>query len=175
MSNVLNIARHDEKLEQVREYLHTSRDKRLPMPVVLHDIKVRRNEYAALKYEIEEFDKAVAKANVRAVQERVMGGDLDEPSPASEEVGQEWLDNHWLEVIQYVFESAKKGNAQSQKLFAQLAGKLVEKSEVKIGLTADERLRREIEAERQLGEFHNGRGTGYRVEEVSEKLPLLSK
>lgn len=48
--------------------------------------------------------------------------------------------------------SCLSGNASSLKLLKQLLGDLVEKTEVTLGLTADEIARRNLEAERQLRE-----------------------
>ena len=62
-----------------------------------------------------------------------------------------WTRERLLELYKYILSTAKS-NAQSQKLAAQLAGVLVEKQEVKIGLTADERAQRNLEAKRQLEE-----------------------
>lgn len=84
-----------------------------------------------------------------------------------------YLKSRTREVDEGIIKSAKSGNAQAQRLIKQLTGELVEKSEVTIGLTADERARRELEAERQLREWRGG--AGHRVEEVQKEPPLLSK
>ncbi len=173
MSNLLNIARKTEKYEKVKEYLSTPRADKIPLPVFRREFGIRRNEFVELKRDVELAEKELRLKVIRNIQNNLMEG-IDGASDKADAQG--WLDEHWLEVVQYVFESAKKGNAQSQKLFAQLAGKLIEKSEVKIGLSADEITRRNLEAERQLREQgFDRRGNGLRVEEVKEELPLLSK
>ncbi len=88
--------------------------------------------------------------------------EVDESDPEA------WLQAQLMNLYKAVTKSAQGGNAQSQKLLAQLMGRLVEKQEVTLGLSADELTRRNLEAERQL------RGiSGHRVEKVSEELPLL--
>jgi len=71
------------------------------------------------------------------------------------------------EIEQFLYIAASKGNPNSAKILAQMKGWLIEKSEVKIGLSADEIARRNLEADRQLREG------GYRVEKVQEESPLL--
>ncbi len=84
--------------------------------------------------------------------ERIQEETLLEEDPIS------WWKKRTLELNNAILASAKKGNAQSQKLAKQLAGELVEKAEVKFGLTADERARRNSESEQELREFRNQLG-----------------
>jgi len=78
--------------------------------------------------------------------------------------------NDKTEVVDKALISAcEDNNAQALKIFYTLNKRLVERTEVKVGLTADELTRRNLEAERQLREG------GYRVEEVPKKPALLPK
>ena len=65
-----------------------------------------------------------------------------------------------IKWLKGTLESAEKGNAQSQRLIAQILDVVVEKQEVAIGLTAEELARRNIEATRTAREFREGLGAG---------------
>lgn len=77
-----------------------------------------------------------------------------------EENPEVWLSKQRMSLLLSIKESADRGNAQSQKLFAQLGGWLVEKQEVTVGLTADERARLLAQSKGELGEFRNQLGQG---------------
>jgi len=84
-----------------------------------------------------------------------------------------YLESRSQEVDDNLLKACKKLSPSALKVYYQILGKLIEKSEteVKIGLTADELARRNLEAERRVNDV--GRGAGHRVESVPEKLPLL--
>lgn len=69
------------------------------------------------------------------------------------------------QVLKNLYRLSKK-NSNAAKVWLQATGNLVEKTEVKIGLSADEIARRNIEADRRIR-------VGYRVEGVPEKPTLL--
>jgi len=73
---------------------------------------------------------------------------------------EKYLNDHVDKVDEALIEACDQNNAQALKIYYQLTKRLVERTEVKIGLTADEITRRNLEAERQLREG------GYRVAEV---------
>ena len=79
---------------------------------------------------------------------------------------QKWLNETRRERYEAVLKTARGGNASAQKLLAQLAGELVEKSEEKLilELSADEIARRNEMAEAELREF---RATRLGIQEVS--------
>ena len=64
------------------------------------------------------------------------------------------------DITEGIVKGARAGNAQMAKLAKQLLGELVEesKTEITIGLSADEISRRNLEAERQLREGDYNRG-----------------
>lgn len=146
------IAKNNRWKNLVNGYLGTAFNQRMPLKQFLHSAGIRRDVYDRLKADYNIETRKEQLEGIRRIQEGVFG---EVKGPEQEEginlSPQEWLDEHFLEVVKYTFESAKKGNAQSQKLFAQLAGKLVEKSEVKVGLTADDYYRIREEAKRRAG------------------------
>lgn len=73
------------------------------------------------------------------------------------------------EVLDALKASCLKGNAFAGKVWLQVKGQLVDKSEVKVTLelSAEQIARRNLEAERKLGM------AGYRVESVQAKPTLL--
>ncbi len=83
--------------------------------------------------------------------------------PEDEEI--EEGDSELQQVLRNLFRLSKK-NSNAAKVWLQATNNLVEKAEVKIGLTADEIARRNIEADRRIR-------VGHRVESVPEKPPLL--
>ena len=64
-------------------------------------------------------------------------------------------------------------SAKDKDLAVRMLGMLIDRQEVKVGLSADEIARRNTEAERELEEWHR-RKAGQGVEEVQEGHPLLS-
>ncbi|MAH50470.1 hypothetical protein CMI37_31905 [Candidatus Pacearchaeota archaeon] len=82
-----------------------------------------------------------------------------------------YLEANNREITEGLLKSCKNGNVLAIKLVKQLLGELVEKSETKVELkiSADERTRRNLEADRQLREG------GYRMEEVPEEPSVLSE
>ena len=60
------------------------------------------------------------------------------------------------DVLKAIKKAALHGNANAQKLWAQLAGILVEKSEIKVELSANDHYRIWKEAKRRLAEFETG-------------------
>lgn len=174
------VTRRDEKFELVKGYLDTPYKLRLPLPQFRKENRIRRDEYIMLKRDVEEFGLEVAKKRTddarKWMEDSLSGQEAGESEDDSLESDPEgWWKNRVVELYQAVFSSAKKGNAQSQKLAAQLSGMLVEKQEVKIGLTADEIARRNFEAERLLrdGGFNIRRADGLAVADVEGELSVL--
>lgn len=61
-----------------------------------------------------------------------------------------WLKAQLMTLYEAVMKSARGGNATSQSHILKILGKLDEKVEVTIGLSPDERARRQLEATKQL-------------------------
>lgn len=117
---------------------------------------------------LEDLPRFVAQTKLNAKDIKA----LMETSLASKSYDPEdWLKNRTEEADRALMVACANGNAAALKLFNQLTNRLVEKSEqkVEIGLSADEIARRNLEAERRVTEF----GSGYRVESLSSKPPLL--
>ena len=77
-------------------------------------------------------------------------------------------------VRKYLMKACERGNAQACATLLRLMGKLVEKQEVRIGLTADEIARRNRIADLELAEFERGEARPG-VAKVSTELSLLPK
>ena len=95
----------------------------------------------------------------------------NEESPETAEGWKAYLQSQKLVAAKHLVEEVKQGKVTAIEAFFKLLGEFIEKTEHKVefGLTADEIARRNFEADRQLREG------GYRMEEVSEKPPLLPK
>lgn len=155
--NYSHITRKAEKFTLVKQYLETPYNERQSLPLFRRENKINRNQYLELKTEIEAQSQEVSKARVRDAQKWInqsLGktGSLACPEGA---VGIEddpmlWWRTKQMELNNAIFDSALKGNAQSQKLAKQLAGELVEKQEIKIGLSAEDRARRLFQAQEEL-------------------------
>lgn len=163
-----------EKFEKVKEYLSIPYRERMPLPMFRKEHKIKRSEYIQLKADAEQGQRDLQRQVVRNIQETVMSGvpriptryEVSPPTePDIEEDPVLWWKSQQKKLNEAILSSAMKGNAQSQKLAKQLAGELVEKQEVKIGLTADERAARLREANAQTTTFRNRLGHG--VAEVS--------
>ena len=161
MNNPLNISRFEEKKQQVKEYLGTPRKMRMPLPTFRKAKGIRRNEFLDMKHTIETEQRELARINVRNIQENLLKGLGDEFE--DDPVG--WWKARTLELNEAILQSAKKGNAQSQKLAKQLAGELVEKQEVTIGRSPEEIYRSYLQEQRELAEFRDRLGSG------TEKVP----
>jgi len=86
---------------------------------------------------------------------------------------EEWWRKRQLQLNEAILESAKRGNAQSQKLAKQLAGELIEKSESKVQfeLSAGEEIKIAREAERRTREVYTEPDGDT---SLSQEPPLLS-
>lgn len=164
-----NISRKTEKMELVREHLRIPFHDRVSLPLFRKEHKIRRDEYLQLKSMIEEEEKNLVKKRVtraqRWMEESLYGEDTKMTAPLRVSLDKEleaerWLEANYPDLLEYTFEAAKKGNAASQKLLAQLMGKLVEKSEVKLEISADDMAKRNLEAQRQLKEEGYGTDSG---------------
>lgn len=149
----------------VFNYYATPEDRREPLKVFLKRARITRRVAYRIEllhemmtdWAIDDQQKALKvaeeerQANIRKIQE----GLLDEDDPV------QWWQKKSKEINESILLSARKGNAQSQKLAKQLSGELVEKSEVKIGLNADEYFAILAEARRRFapgGEINGDRG-----------------
>jgi len=97
-----------------------------------------------------------------------------EPENLDEFTAEDWkqyLHSQKLVAARALVREIQNGKVTANEAFWKLLGEFIEKTEhkVELGLSADEIARRNFEADRQL------RDGGYRVEEVSEKPPLLSE
>lgn len=147
----------------VFNYLITPQEERLPLREFLKKHKMYRQTF----YTFEGEYNAVALALTKRENDHKM--DLKQTvldawdkaegkSPVkTRQSSQSWLKARGGEINEALIQSCKDGNAQALKLFFQLTEQLVEKQEVKIGLTADEIARRNFEAERELQEWHRGK------------------
>jgi len=109
----------------------------------------------------------VASRETKKIRDRTRKND----KAAGEFETAEYLRKHSKQIADAIIMGCKAGNAQAMRLAKQLTGELVEqsKTEVVIGLSADEIARRNLEAERQLREG------GYRMEKVQKEPPVLSE
>lgn len=155
--NYSHITRKAEKFGLVKRYLETPYNERQSLPLFRRENKINRNQYLEIKYEIDEQNKEIAKQRTRDAQKWInqsLGktGSMACPEGAIgiEDDPMVWWKLQQEKLNQAILDSAMKGNAQSQKLAKQLAGELVEKQEIRIGMTAEERARRLFTAEEQL-------------------------
>lgn len=157
------ISKNNRWKKLVKGYMDMPFNERMPLVQFLRSAGIRKDIYERLKIDYNLEARAEQLRDIREISERVLGdgGCVEEDKEDEGLDPQEWLERHYLELVKYTFASAKKGNAQSQALFAKLAGKLVEKSEVKIGISADDYFRIREEA-RQRARGDNGESDGDR-------------
>lgn len=139
--------------ELVYNYLDTVEGERSTQGEFLKTTNIKVSAYYLIRSEYfeQKFLKLKRFNEARVIQDNI-GSVLDEEDPEG------WWKKRKLELNQAIMASAKKGNAQSQKLAKQLAGELIEKQEVKIGLSADEVARRNSESGQELREFRKRLG-----------------
>lgn len=149
---------------------------RMPLQQLRKEYHITRPQFYQMKdeWKAEKAHETETRLEIaRQKQAAILCGDATEEEIDADPVL--WWKKRRQEIDKAILDSAKKGNAQSQKLAKQLAGELVEKQEIRIGLTADELTRRNLEAERQLREagFNIRRDDGHRMAQVQDESSLL--
>jgi len=109
-----------------------------------------REIQARADMEREVFIKEAVSENKKKTGRWTVDDRVDEADP------DKWLQAQVMNLYRAVGKSATGGNAQSQKLLAQLMGILVEKKEITVGLTADEHARIRREAEDRVRDLNRG-------------------
>jgi len=150
----------DEVKELVFAYFRTPFKERETQKQFIKRNKIFRPYFYRIKtlYAIEEAEEvkrrlgALAETNERIASVKKAQQGISDLMEFNEDDPTDWWRRRTIEMNQAILASAKRGNAQSQKLAKQLAGELLEKHEVKVGLTADELTKRALEAQRQLRE-----------------------
>ncbi len=147
--------------EAVRAYLEKPVWERVTQRAFIKETGIVVGEYYRLKSEYleDQVEKLGILIKARKVQD-ILGTDIEE-SKVSLAAKVKQLDSA-------VFEAGQK-NSKMAELWYKRKGLLVEKQEVRIGLTADEIARRNFEADKQLREagYTDRSRDGHRVEEVS--------
>ena len=164
-------------------YLAEPEETRLDLKKFLKTHKIQKRtfyllegEYRATKLNLtkqeKEEHKEQLKATVMDAWDRVEG--KEPPKRIKGIVLADISNDEKLALARKVYQDAMThgASARDKDLAVRMLGMLIEKSEVKIGLTADERARREAEANRELAEWHRGM-EGQGISEVQERLALL--
>ena len=164
----------------VFDYLNTDREHRLPLAKFLKKHKMIRRTFHTYegewKSEVKSKTKVEKKNHLQDLRNTMSDAydRLEGKEPPKRIEGIEVLPTSAEEKLaleRKVYKDAMASGASKadKELAVKMLGMLIERQEVKVGLTADELTRRNLEAERQLREG------GYRVEEVQEKPTLLLK
>ena len=143
-------------------YLDTPRESRLSLPRFLKKHRMTKptffkfeGEHRIEKLGLTKREKEVHLAELTLMvneafdkQEVELGG-----KPAiSHKKTSKWLHAQGETVNEALIGACRQGNAQALKLFFQLTDQLVEKQDIKVGLSADEIAKRNLEADNQLKE-----------------------
>ena len=153
--NVTHMSNKTEKYAKVKEWLETAPRDRMSIVLFRRTNKITRPMFEELKQKylanIDELRRQRARDASRYIEHAM---EIIEKPPGSmislEEDPTTWWKTKQKELNEAILASAVTGNAQSQKLAKQLVGELVEKQEIKIGLTAEERARRMFQAQEEL-------------------------
>lgn len=153
--NSTHMSRKTEKYAKVKEWLETPPSQRMSIVLLRRTHKITRPMFEELKRNylanLDELRRQRAKDAARYIEHALEA--VEKPSGSImdlEEDPMTWWKTKQRELNNAILQSAVTGNAQSQKLAKQLAGELVEKQEIKIGLTAEERARRMFQAQEEL-------------------------
>ena len=165
-------ARKEEVHRMANEWFGLTPEQRFSQGMPITKEELRRK----LKVQNKTLQGWEQRYNVKALRNRM------EITLGGKEVPEEiydskiWLTERTNEVDEALLISVKRGNAQAIKIYKQLTGELVEKSEQKVTLelSADEIARRNLEADRGLKKWLKQGRTGRQgVEDLPEKPPLL--
>ncbi len=144
-------------------YLDTSREQRLPLAKFLKEHKMIRRTFHTLEGEWKSEVKSVTKVETEKHQQELKNtvndvwDRLEGKEPPKRVNGVEVTkvsEDEKLALARKVYADAmvKGASAKDKDLAVRMLGMLIDRQEVKIGLTADEIARRNLEAERQLKE-----------------------
>lgn len=164
--NVTHMSKKAEKYAKVKEWLETPASQRMSIVLFRRENKITRPMFEELKRNyISNLDE-LRRQRARDASRYIEAGlaIIDKPAGSRIDIEEDpmlWWKTKQRELNEAILNSAITGNAQSQKLAKQLAGELVEKQEIKIGLTAEERARRLFQAQEELKkEGYGTSGTG---------------
>ncbi len=165
----------------VFSYLAEPEDTRLSLVKFLKSHRIQKRTFYLLEGEYKAGKKALGKrgeeehrqklkATVMDAWDRTEGREPPKRTSKGAEITEVSGDER-IALERKVYNDAIASDATKgdKELAVRMLGMLIERQEVKVGLTADELTRRNLEAERQLREG------GYRVEEVQEEPSLLSE
>ena len=153
--NATHMSKKTEKYAKVKAWLETPASERMSIVLFRRTEKITRPMFEELKrnylLNLDELRHQRARDASRYIEKAL---ESVEKPPGSfvdlEEDPMSWWKARQMELNQAILNSAMTGNAQSQKLAKQLAGELVEKQEIKIGLSAEDRARRLFQAQEEL-------------------------
>ena len=153
--NATHISKKLEKYAKVKAWMETPPRERMSIVLFRRENKITRPMFEELKRNylanLADLRRQRAVDASRYIEDAMASVDKPIGSVADlEEDPMTWWKARQQELNNAILESAVHGNAQSQKLAKQLAGELVEKQEIKIGLTAEERARRLFQAQDEL-------------------------
>ncbi len=173
----------------VFEYLSTPLKEREPLTQFRKKHTIHRDTYATLKreyqvqlerdIEVKQFlPKMVTRPDGREVfdpyAEEIKGTKkLGRPKVDPNYNSEKYLNGRTRVVDEALIKACDRGSGVALTTFYKLNKRLVEQQEIKVGITADERIRRELEAERELKQWEQGGVGGQGTSEVSEEPPLL--
>ena len=167
----------------VFNYLAEPEDTRLSLSAFLKSHRIQKRtffilqgEYQAIKLNLSKEDKAEhnqqLKGEVMDAWARIEG---KQPPKRIKGVALIKIsDDEKLALARKVYQDAMASGAttRDKDLAVRMLGMLIDKQEVRVGLTADERARREAKADRELVEWERGMAR-QGVAEVQEERPLL--
>ena len=142
----------EARIDAVRNYLKIPKEHRPELKTFLKQHKLNQSTFYKLHGKVDLINKMMVdtQPEIRAIVER-LGEDVR--PELSEEALTELEEKRVQEMDEAMFEAGKgKKSSKYAELWYKRKGVLVEKQEVdvKIGLSADEIARRNLEAERQL-------------------------
>lgn len=166
----------EDKKEAILIYLNLPQGEKSSLREFCHQAHITRKTFYAIKMDWR--DEKLGIPIVKAIMEKTLSSEpvvkkTRKKRSDSKYDSEEGLRSRTEDVDLALLAACKDGNAQALKLYFQLTNRLIEKQEINVGLTADERIRRELQAEREIREWER-RMAGQGTEEVPKEPPLLS-
>ena len=153
--NATHMSKKVEKYAKIKAWLETPPSQRMSIVLFRRTNKITRPMFEELKRNylsnLDDLRRQRARDASRYIEDAMES--VEKPAGSImdlEEDPMTWWKARQLELNMAILASAVTGNAQSQKLAKQLAGELVEKQEIKIGLSAEDRARRMFQAQEEL-------------------------
>jgi len=139
------------KKKLIFDYLDTPEEERIPQKQFLKENgMIRVTFYKGEILYAQEKEKEEKEARRRMLAKREAAVRLGDMMENALHKSEEYLDKNDGVVDDALVKACKRGNAGALKLYYQLTNRLIEKSEVKVGLSADERARRNLQADVEL-------------------------